>query len=51
VPAKFVMDYLLERQNIGLAASASTVMLVTVLCVLAPWIYSEYFRKTRGAAA
>ncbi|WAJ28718.1 carbohydrate ABC transporter permease [Antarcticirhabdus aurantiaca] len=51
VPAKFVMDYLFERQNIGLAASASTVMLVTVLCVLAPWLYSEYFRKAKGSAA
>ena len=51
VPAKFVMDYLFERQNIGLAASASTVMLVTVLCVLAPWLYSEYFRKNKGGAA
>ncbi len=50
VPAKYVMDYLFERQNIGLAASASTVLLVTVLCVLAPWIYAEYFRKERGGA-
>ncbi|WP_279482423.1 sugar ABC transporter permease [Aureimonas sp. SK2] len=50
VPAKYVMDYLFERQNIGLAAAASTVLLVTVLCVLAPWIYAEYFRKERGGA-
>ncbi|WP_062218719.1 MULTISPECIES: carbohydrate ABC transporter permease [unclassified Aureimonas] len=50
VPAKYVMDYLFERQNIGLAAAASTVLLVTVLCVLTPWIYAEYFRKERGGA-
>ncbi|KTR02185.1 sugar ABC transporter permease [Aureimonas ureilytica] len=50
VPAKYVMDYLFERQNIGLAAAASTVLLVTVLCVLAHWIYAEYFRKERGGA-
>jgi glucose/mannose transport system permease protein len=48
VPAKFVMDYLFERQNIGLATAASTVMLVTVLAVLAPWIYAEYFRRGRA---
>ncbi|WP_152046299.1 carbohydrate ABC transporter permease [Aureimonas psammosilenae] len=51
VPAKFVMDYLFSRQNIGLATAASTVMLVSVLCVLTPWIYSEYFRKAKGGAA
>ena len=31
MPAKFVMDNLFERQNIGLATAASTVMLVTVV--------------------
>ena len=30
VPAKFVMDHLFERDNIGLGTAASTVMLVTV---------------------
>lgn len=50
VPAKFVMDYLFARQNIGLATAASSVMLVTVLAVLAPWIYAEYFRKGRPGA-
>lgn len=50
VPAKFVMDYLFARQNIGLATAASTVMLLTVLAVLAPWIYAEYFRKNRSGA-
>jgi glucose/mannose transport system permease protein len=49
VPAKFVMDHLFERSNIGLATAASTVMLITVLAVLAPWLYAEYFRKNKGA--
>ncbi|GGD95559.1 ABC transporter permease [Aureimonas endophytica] len=48
MPATFVMDYLFSRQNIGLATAASSVMLVTVLCVLAPWLYAEYFRKPRA---
>lgn len=49
VPAKFVMDHLFERANVGLATAASTMMLLMVMCVLAPWIYLEYFRKNRAA--
>jgi glucose/mannose transport system permease protein len=44
VPAKFVMDHLFERNNIGLATAAATVMLVTVVCLLAPWLYVRYMR-------
>ena len=44
VPAKFVMDHLFERNNIGLATAAATVMLVTVVCVLTPWFYARYAR-------
>ena len=46
LPGKFVMDYLFERQNIALAQAASTVMLITVLAVLVPWLYMQYFRKS-----
>jgi glucose/mannose transport system permease protein len=45
MPAKFVMDNLGQRQNIGLATAASTVMLITVICVVTPWLYHTYFRK------
>jgi glucose/mannose transport system permease protein len=48
VPAKFVMDYLFTRQNIGLATAASSVMFVTVLAALAPWLYQEYFKAHRA---
>jgi len=48
VPAKFVIEYLFQRQNLGLATAASTVMMITVLCVLAPWLYMQYFRKPRS---
>lgn len=44
VPAKFVMDHLFERNNIGLATAAASLMLVTVVVVLAPWIYTKYVR-------
>jgi glucose/mannose transport system permease protein len=48
VPAKFVMEYLFRRANIGLATAAATVMFVTVLAVVVPWIYVEHFRRQGG---
>jgi glucose/mannose transport system permease protein len=42
VPAKFVMDHLFERQNVGLAMACATFMLVTVIVVLTPWLYAQY---------
>lgn len=45
MPAKFVMDHLFERGNIGLATAAATLMLLAVLVLLVPWLYLEYFRK------
>jgi len=45
VPAKFIIDNLFGRANIGLASAASTVLLLTVLALLAPWLYA------RGRAA
>jgi glucose/mannose transport system permease protein len=44
VPAKFVMDHLFERNNIALGTAAATIMLITVVAVLAPWIYARYIR-------
>jgi glucose/mannose transport system permease protein len=51
VPAKFIMDNLFERQNIALATAASTIMLITVLAVISPWLYAEYFRRREGRRA
>ena len=39
VPAKFVMDNMFERQNIGLATAAATSMLITVVAIVAPLLY------------
>jgi glucose/mannose transport system permease protein len=52
VPAKFVIDYLFNRQNIALATAASAVMFFAVLVILGPWLYNQYFRgdRNRGAA-
>jgi glucose/mannose transport system permease protein len=38
VPAKFVMDHLFERGNLGLATAAATSMLITTAAVVAPWL-------------
>ena len=48
VPAKFVMDLLFERNNIGLGTACATMMLVTVITVLAPWLYARYGRPERA---
>lgn len=45
VPAKFVLDHLLERANVGLAMAGATVMLVTVIAALAPLLYVQHMRK------
>jgi glucose/mannose transport system permease protein len=47
VPAKFVMDNLFERQNIGLATAAATSMLITVAAVIGPL---AYWQRNRSAA-
>lgn len=48
VPAKYVLEFLFRRANIGLASAAATVMLVTVIAVVAPYIYIANFRKAKG---
>lgn len=50
VPAKFVMDHLFERNNIALGTAAATIMLITVVSILAPWIYARYIRTQRRPA-
>lgn len=50
VPAKFIMDYLFGRANIGLASAASIVLLVTVLAIVAPLYYARQV-GAKGRAA
>lgn len=49
VPAKFVMDNLFERQNIGLATAAATSMLITVVAIVAPLLYWQSRAAARAA--
>jgi len=46
VPAKFIMDHLFLRANIGLASAGAVVLLLMVLALLAPWAYA---RSRKGA--
>jgi glucose/mannose transport system permease protein len=41
VPAKFIMDYLFGRANLGLASAASIVMLLTVAALVTPIFYAR----------
>ncbi|KQZ32988.1 carbohydrate ABC transporter permease [Duganella sp. Root1480D1] len=41
VPAKFIMDHLFLRANVGLASAGAVVLLLTVLALLAPWAYAR----------
>lgn len=41
VPAKFIMDHLFLRSNVGLASSGAVVLLVPVLALLAPYAYAR----------
>jgi len=50
VPAKFIIDHLFGRNNIGLASAASVVMLSTVFAVLAPLLYWRSRVQARLAA-
>ncbi|MES2126622.1 MAG: sugar ABC transporter permease [Pseudomonadota bacterium] len=47
VPAKFIMDHLFLRSNIGLASAGAIVLLAPVLALLAPYVYA---RSRRGRA-
>ena len=51
VPAKFVMDHLFERGNLGLATAAATSMLITVAAVVAPWLYWQARHRDRRSLA
>jgi glucose/mannose transport system permease protein len=50
VPAKFIMDHLFLRSNIGLASAGAVVLLIPVLALLAPYAYARSRRRSRGHA-
>ena len=51
VPAKFIMDHLFLRSNIGLASAGAIMLLVPVVALLAPYAYARSRRsRERGRA-
>jgi glucose/mannose transport system permease protein len=50
VPAKYVMEFIFRRANLGLAAAASTFMLLTVAAIVVPWVYVEFIRGRKATA-
>jgi glucose/mannose transport system permease protein len=47
VPAKFIVDNLFGRQNLGLATAGATVMLIGVLAAIVPFAYARSIRAAR----
>ncbi|WP_084536899.1 carbohydrate ABC transporter permease [Azospirillum halopraeferens] len=47
LPARFVVDHILNRQELGLGAAGAFMMLCTIAAVIAPYLYVE-LRKSRG---
>lgn len=45
VPAKYVINYMFQAQNLGQGFAASTMMLVSVGIILIPWAYLEFGGK------
>jgi glucose/mannose transport system permease protein len=51
VPAKFVMDHMFDRGNLGLATAAATSMLITAVAIVAPWLVWQSMQRRKGRAA
>jgi len=48
VPAKYVINYMFQAQNLGQGFAASTMMLCSVIVILIPWAYLEFGGKKNG---
>ena len=48
VPAKFIMDHLFGRANLGLASAGAVMLLLTVLALVAPLAYARSRQKAQG---
>ncbi len=48
VPAKYVINYMFQAQNLAQGFAASTMMLLSVVIILIPWAYLEFGGRKRG---
>jgi glucose/mannose transport system permease protein len=49
VPARFVMEHIFERQELGLASAGASVMVAAVVLAMAPYLYIVWSRRGRRA--
>ncbi|PWE49584.1 ABC transporter permease [Thioclava sp. NG1] len=47
LPATFMYSFAFQRSELGVAAASATMMLMTVIAIIVPYLYSE-LRKTAG---
>ena len=47
LPAKFVVDYVFQRANIGEASAAAVIMLGSVIAIMGPYLHFEMVRRRR----
>jgi glucose/mannose transport system permease protein len=47
VPAKFILDNIGLRSNLGQASAAATVLLLTVVALLVPYFYYQRHQKAK----
>lgn len=48
LPARFVMEHILNRQELGLGAAGACMMLATIAAVVGPYLYAEIRQKKGG---
>lgn len=48
LPARFVMEHILNRQELGLGAAGACMMLATIAAVVGPYLYAEIRQKQGG---
>lgn len=46
MPAKFVIDFIFDRTNLALASAGATMLFISVVTIIAPWLYVRYFRRS-----
>jgi len=51
VPAKFIMDHLFGRANLGLASAGAMLLLLTVMALVAPVMYARSRHPSQGGHA
>ena len=46
-PAMYVMEHFFNRANVAQSFAAATIMFISVIVILAPWAYWEFYFRQR----